>query len=94
MQEVIAAANRCGYPLPAGAALEQMKRTEAMGHYKPSTLIDFQAGRPLEIEPIWGEPLRRARAAGATVPHWQELYASLKEIAESQSEAAPEQTHA
>lgn len=81
MEEVIAAANRCGYPLPAAAALEQMKRTEAMGHYKPSTLIDFQAGRPLEIEPIWGEPLRRALAAGATVPRWQELYASLQEIA-------------
>jgi 2-dehydropantoate 2-reductase len=84
MAEVIAAANACGYALPAAVVAEQIKRTEAMGAYKPSTLIDFEAGRPLEIEPIWGEPLRRARAAGALTPRWQELYASLKEIALSQ----------
>ena len=60
MDEVIAAANKCGYALPTAEALEQMKRTQSLGAYKPSTLIDFEAGRPLEIEAIWGEPLRRA----------------------------------
>jgi 2-dehydropantoate 2-reductase len=84
MDEVIGAANAGGYALPADAAAEQIKRTEAMGAYKPSTLIDFEAGRPLEIEPIWGEPLRRAMAAGAVTPRWLELYTSLKEIAASQ----------
>lgn len=88
MDEVIAAANACGYPLPAEAALEQIKRTEAMGAYKPSTLIDLEAGRPLEIEPIWGEPLRRALVAGARAPRWEELYASLKKVAASPSRAA------
>jgi 2-dehydropantoate 2-reductase len=86
MAEVIAAANACGYPLPATAIAEQIKRTEAMGAYKPSTLVDFQAGRPLEIEPIWGEPLRRATAAGALTPRWEELYASLKKITASQTQ--------
>lgn len=94
MEEVIAAANKCGYPLPATAALEQIKRTEAMGAYRPSTLIDFAAGRSLELEAIWGEPLRRALAAGASVPHWEELYASLKKIATPQSQSAPEPSHA
>jgi 2-dehydropantoate 2-reductase len=84
MAEVIAAANACGYALPAAVVAEQIKRTEAMGAYRPSTLVDFEAGRPLEIEPIWGEPLRRAMNAGARTPRWQELYASLKEIAVSQ----------
>jgi 2-dehydropantoate 2-reductase len=93
MDEVIAAANACGYPLPARAALEQIKRTESMGAYKPSTLIDFEAGRPLELEPIWGEPLRRARAAGVPVPRWEELYASLKELAASPGKSA-EKSHA
>ena len=92
MAEVIAAANACGYPLPEAAIAEQIKRTEAMGAYKPSTLVDFEAGRPLEIEPIWGEPLRRAMAAGAVTPRWQELYASLKEIAAAQR--SPEPFHA
>jgi 2-dehydropantoate 2-reductase len=93
MDEVIGAANACGYPLPAAAALEQIRRTELMGNYKPSTLIDFEMRRPLEIEPIWGEPLRRARAAGALVPRWEELYASLREIALLQRDA-PEASHA
>jgi 2-dehydropantoate 2-reductase len=78
MDEVIVAANKCGFLLPAAAALEQVKRTELMGAYKPSTLIDFQAGRPLEIEAIWGEPLRRAAAAGARTPRLHELYEKLR----------------
>ena len=80
MDETIAAANKCGYPLPTALALEQMKGTAAMGAYKPSTLIDFEAGRPLEIEAIWGEPLRRAQAAGGEMPQLAALYAQLKEI--------------
>jgi 2-dehydropantoate 2-reductase len=78
MDEVILAANKCGHALSTTAAFEQMKRTETMGAYKPSTLIDFQAGRPLEIEAIWGEPLRRAAAAGAETPQLETLYRSLK----------------
>jgi 2-dehydropantoate 2-reductase len=80
MDEVILAANASGFPLPAAAALEQVKRTELMGAYKPSTLIDFEAGRPLEIEAIWGEPLRRARLAGTFTPQLQALYEKLKAI--------------
>lgn len=80
MEEVILAANKCGFPLPAAAAFEQMKRTESMGAYRPSTLVDFQAGRPLEVETIWGEPLRRAAAAGAITPRLRELYEKLKTI--------------
>jgi 2-dehydropantoate 2-reductase len=80
MEEVIAAANKCGFPLSASAALEQIKRTESMGAYKPSTLIDYQAGRPLEIEAIWGEPLRRAASAGASTLQLEKLYAELKAL--------------
>jgi 2-dehydropantoate 2-reductase len=80
MAEVIAAAGKCGYFLPTAEALEQMKRTEEMGNYKPSTLIDFEAGKPLEIEAIWGEPLRRALAAGAKMPRLEKLYLQLKKL--------------
>lgn len=81
MDEVIAAANKCGYALSTVVALEQMKRTQSLGAYKPSTLLDFEAGRPLEIEAIWGEPLRRATAAGAEMPLLAALHAQLKELA-------------
>ncbi|MEP6603138.1 MAG: 2-dehydropantoate 2-reductase [Spartobacteria bacterium] len=80
MEEVIDAANRCGFSLEQSAAAEQIERTEEMGAYKPSTLLDFEAGKPLEIEAIWGEPLRRAVAAGAKVPRMELLYSLLKHV--------------
>ena len=89
MNETIAAANKCGFSVPASDAAAQIKRTEAMGAYKPSTLIDFEAGRPLEIEAIWGEPLRRATAAGAAVPRLKALYQTLNALNQTRrSEAA------
>ena len=81
MGEVIEAANKCGHALETGAAAQQIKRTEEMGAYKPSTLLDWEAGKALEIEPIWGEPLRRAVAAGAQTPRLEIIYASLQSIA-------------
>ena len=80
MREVIAAANKCGLPLESSAEDEQISLTRTMGNYKPSTLLDFEAGKPLEIEAIWGEPARRALAAGADVPRLQQLYSTLKSM--------------
>jgi 2-dehydropantoate 2-reductase len=80
MHEVIDGANRCGFQLESSAVEEQMKRTRTMGQYKPSTLVDFENGKPLEIEAIWGEPLRRALAAGAGMPRLQQMYAALKSL--------------
>ncbi|MEO7166598.1 MAG: 2-dehydropantoate 2-reductase [Spartobacteria bacterium] len=80
MDETIAIANACGHQLPTAVALDQMKRTEPMGAFKPSTLIDYLGGRPLEIEPIWGEPLRRGQTAGVKAPRLAELYQELVAI--------------
>jgi 2-dehydropantoate 2-reductase len=80
MEEAIVGANNCGYPLERAATLQQIRRTETMGAYKPYTLLDFEAGKPLEIEAIWGEPLRRATAAGAQTPRLQMLYSILQSL--------------
>ena len=80
MNEVIKAANKCGLPIPRGEAANQIKHTESIGAFKPSTLIDFEAGRPLEIEAIWGEPMRQAAAAGAATPRLRKLYSALKAL--------------
>src|SRR5438876_2755633 len=80
MNEVIDAANKCGHALESAAALEQIKRTGNMSAYKPSTLLDWRAGKPLEVEAIWGEPLRRAAAAGANTPKLEMVYALLKAL--------------
>ena len=83
MHEVIVGANQCGHALSNSEATEQMRRTETMDAYKPSTLVDWQAGKPLELEAIWGEPLRRARAGGAEMPLLARLYEQLKRMDEA-----------
>jgi 2-dehydropantoate 2-reductase len=80
MNEVVVGAKSCGYNLPMDVVLEQIKRTETMAAYKPSTLLDFEAGRALEIEAIWGEALRRAQAHGAAMPRLEKLYWHLKTV--------------
>ena len=80
MNEIIEGAKSCGYNLSEDVALEQIKRTETMGPYKPSTLLDFEAGRFLEVEAIWGEPIRRAQANGTAMPRLEQLYVLLKSL--------------
>jgi len=80
MEEVIAGANKCGHPLPEDAWRKHMERSETMSGYKPSTLQDWEAGKPLEIEAIWGKPVRRAAAAGAKMPRTEMIYELLKKL--------------
>ena len=56
---------------------KQLDVTPPMGAYQPSSLVDFLAGREVEVEAIWGEPLRRARAAGVDTPRLAALYSRL-----------------
>ncbi len=77
MAEVIAIAAAEGHTIRPGYIDFQIQRTLPMGAYRPSTMIDWLAGHELEITPIWGEPLRRARAAGVAAPHLTALYEKL-----------------
>ena len=78
MDEVATAARHFGYRVPESFIQAQIDVTPGMGAYRPSSLVDFLAGREVEIEPIWGEPLRRAEAAGLSMPRLAALYADLK----------------
>ncbi|MGA3007475.1 MAG: 2-dehydropantoate 2-reductase [Opitutaceae bacterium] len=80
MVEVQLAARRLGFDLPDKFLRQQFDVTPPMGAYQPSSLVDFLAGREVEVESIWGEPLRRAQAAGASLPRLEKLYASLKKL--------------
>jgi 2-dehydropantoate 2-reductase len=80
MEETIAIANACGQDLPTALALEMVRRTKSMAPYKTSTLIDYEAGRPLEIESIWGEPLRRGQEAGVSAPRLEMLVRLLRAL--------------
>lgn len=77
MREVQGIARAQGVEIADSHLLRQVEQTRPMGPYKPSTMLDYVAGRPLELEPIWGEPLRRARLLGVDAPELEKLYAEL-----------------
>ena len=54
--------------------------TDVMGPYRPSTLIDFLEGRAIEVDPIFAEPARRARALGVPTPRLEMLSALLARL--------------
>ena len=43
-------------------------------------MIDFLAGREVEVDAIWGEPLRRGEAAGVPMPELKKLHGELLSI--------------
>jgi len=80
MEETIAAAGALGHPIPASFIDFQIERTFPMGPYKPSSMIDWQAGRAVEVESIWGEPWRQGRATGVKLPRLEMLYHILRQV--------------
>ena len=80
MEELISAAAANGVDIDSSYIDFQMDRTAVMGEYKPSSLIDFQAGRAVEVEAIFGEPFRRAKAANVATPRLEMLYALLRSL--------------
>ena len=78
MSEVLAASNKLGYPQHPNLIEKEITRTRTMGHYKSSSQLDWEAGKPVELESIWGEALRQGTAAGVPMPHLQKLYEKLK----------------
>jgi 2-dehydropantoate 2-reductase len=78
MAEVLAASARLGYPQDPNLIEKEITRTRTMGHYKSSSQLDWEAGKPVELESIWGEALRQGTAAGVPMPHLQKLYDHLK----------------
>jgi 2-dehydropantoate 2-reductase len=77
MVEVKRAAAAFGFAIPDAFIEKQFDVTPPMGPYQPSSLVDFLAGREVEVEAIWGEPLRRAKAAGVPMPRLEGLYGRL-----------------
>ncbi|MEA3207169.1 MAG: 2-dehydropantoate 2-reductase [Chthoniobacter sp.] len=81
MGEALDAAGRLGHEIPESFADYQIERSSSMGAYRPSSLIDWQLGRPVEVEAIWGEPWRQGIAAGAATPRLELLYRLLRRLA-------------
>lgn len=78
MEEVVEAAAKFGHVIPRSFLDLQFDRTAKMGAYRPSSLEDFEEGRQIEIEEIWGEPVRRAKSVGVPVARLEMLYWLIK----------------
>lgn len=79
MQEVQGAAVARGCGFPDSHVQRQFDVTKGMGAYRPSSLIDFVEGRDVEVEGIWGEPLRRGEAAGAPMHALRVLLTEIRQ---------------
>jgi len=77
MDEVVAGADAAGHPIDPAFADKMIADTERMKPYLPSMKTDFDQGRPLEIEHIYGHPLRAAQEHGLTLPRMEMLYQLL-----------------
>jgi 2-dehydropantoate 2-reductase len=78
MHEVVAGARACGRHIHDSFVRKMIEMTVAMPPYRASMKIDYDEGKPMEVEAIYGNPLRAARGAGAAVPIIQTLYSQLK----------------
>ena len=68
MRDVLSAARACGESIPDEHVENLMDHTEKMVPYDSSMRLDFLAGRPMEIEAIFSNPLRAAQQAGYAAP--------------------------
>ncbi|MBN1991398.1 MAG: 2-dehydropantoate 2-reductase [Anaerolineae bacterium] len=79
MQEVLAAAEVVHRRhIPPAFIQEMIDATMRMRHYHTSMKLDYDAGRPLEVEAIFGVPFTLAQQAGLAMPCLEMLYRQLK----------------
>jgi 2-dehydropantoate 2-reductase len=79
MTEVVTAARAQGLDLADDLIHPNIERTRSMDAYRTSSMIDYLEGREVEVDPIWREPLRRAKAAGVPMPALEALLARIEQ---------------
>ncbi len=76
--EVHAAAHRCGVEIPAAMKKKTIDNTRTMVPYDSSMRLDYLRERPMEVEAIFGNPLRAVAALGGSMPRVDMLYRQLR----------------
>lgn len=77
MYEVRAAAIACGSTVDESDIRKMLDDTRNMVPYDSSMRLDYLAGRPIEVEAIFGNPLKAAREAGCLPAKINMLYQQL-----------------
>ncbi|MEG3939212.1 MULTISPECIES: putative 2-dehydropantoate 2-reductase [unclassified Microcoleus] len=87
MAEVIAAAKSCDRIIPDNFIPNMLEYTHKMKPYRTSMKIDYDESRPLEVEAIFGNPIRVAEKTGVKLPQIEVLYRMLKFVDVQRQEA-------
>ena len=77
MAEVRAAAAAEGRMLPEGIVDDLLAATARMAPYATSMKLDAESGRPMEVDVMLAEPLRRAASSGVAMPAVSVLHQQL-----------------
>jgi 2-dehydropantoate 2-reductase len=85
MHEVVEAAAVCAGIIEPAFIDQMIDNTEKMVPYAPSMKVDFDNNRPMELESIYGEPIRQACACGIEMPQTNALYLQLHQLNGSRS---------
>jgi len=78
MREVVAGAAGYGAEINESFIQKMLDYTIKMKPYRTSMKIDYDCHRPLEIEAMFGNPMRAAQKANIAVPKITMLYQQLK----------------
>jgi 2-dehydropantoate 2-reductase len=80
MLEVCDVARAAGHPQSPNLVEQMIAGTKAMPAYKTSMALDYENGRPMEIEAILGNTVRAARKVGVATPNLDAIYAIAKMV--------------
>lgn len=81
MHEVCDVARAAGHPQSPNLIEQMLAGTKAMPAYKTSMALDYENGRPMEIEAILGNTVRAARKLGVATPNLDAIYAIASMVA-------------
>src|SRR4029079_2565372 len=79
--EVCDVAQAAGHTQSPNLVEQMLATTRAMPAYKSSMALDYENGRPMEIEAILGNTVRAARKLGVATPNLDAIYALAKMVA-------------
>ena len=78
MSEVVAGAQSCDRFIPNSFIEQMLDYTIKMKPYSTSMKIDYNERRPLEVEAIFGNPVRVAQETGTYLPQIACVYQQIK----------------
>ena len=79
MEEVVMAARALGVSQMGDDAVDKnIELTQKMTPYSPSMKVDYDSGRPMEIEFLYSRPIAMAAAKGVMMPRLSMLEAQLR----------------